>query len=726
MVAGTQSQPAFGQADLSNCEREQIHLAGSVQPHGALLVVRDNDLKIVQSSANAAEFLGVPAVLDRQLADLGGNLAEEVRRRLGEPLHSIARAVRCRIGATAAQWDGLIHKPSGGGIIVELEPAGPPVDLLKHMKGGLDRVTASNSLRELCNETAALYKQLTGYDRVMVYRFDDQGHGEVLAEEKEAHLEAYLGNRYPASDIPQMARRLYEKNRVRVLKDVDYRPVPLHPRLSPFTGKDLDMSLCFLRSMSPIHMQYLKNMGVVATLVVSIIVGGKLWGLVACHHYEPRFVHYEARAVCELLAEIVATRIAALESFTITQADLSVRRLEQRMAEAIARHGNWRTALFDSPQSLLSPTRADGAALLFESETFTTGEVPGTQQLRQICDWLDTRPRAALFATASLTLDQPALAALKPIASGLLAVPISPDRGEYLLWFRMERVRTVTWGGNPQKPVVVGNDPADLSPRRSFAQWRELVEGTSEPWSPADLAAGRHIGEAVADFVLQFRSVRMLIAADQLEQVSNQLRSCGQPVVIVNSDGRVLLLNQAFARLLPAAHGHVEWMDDLGAAFENAIEAREALRASLTRGSRWVGELRLRGAFGDGPILRIRADPVVSSSGTTLGVVLLGTDLSELQNIDAARQRFQESIVAHHRVGSAPLDRATNLVYRNLLSRIVGNAQVAALEITDGVELGSVPLLLEQLRLSVARSSQLLEHLVAHSADARQDPPQKR
>ncbi|WP_431204542.1 GAF domain-containing protein [Bradyrhizobium betae] len=163
----------------------------------------------------------------------------------------------------------------------------------------------------MCEEAATLFQDRTGYDRVMVYRFDDEGHGEVFSERRKPELEAYLGNRYPATDIPQMARRLYERTRVRVLVDVNYQPVPLQPRLSPITGRDLDMSLCFLRSMSPIHLQYLKNMGVGATLVISLVVGGKLWGLVACHHYEPRFIHFELRAVCELLAEAIATRIAA-------------------------------------------------------------------------------------------------------------------------------------------------------------------------------------------------------------------------------------------------------------------------------------------------------------------------------------------------------------------------------------------------------------------------------
>jgi len=294
--------PAFGQADLSNCEREQIHLAGSIQPHGALLAIRDSDCVIVQASANAASFLGLDhEVIGRRLDSLEGDLAQRIAPLLDTPLHAIPMAVRCTIGAAGAKFDGLVHRPPDGSLIIELERAGPPVDLSKHVESAVRRIVGASSLRALCDDAATIFQDLTGYDRVMVYRFDDEGHGEVFSERRKPELEAFLGNRYPASDIPQIARRLYERNRVRVLVDIEYEPVPLTPRLSPITGQDLDMSLCFLRSHSPIHVQYLKNMGVGATLVASLLVGGRLWGLIACHHYVPRFMHFAVRSVVATL-----------------------------------------------------------------------------------------------------------------------------------------------------------------------------------------------------------------------------------------------------------------------------------------------------------------------------------------------------------------------------------------------------------------------------------------
>lgn len=709
------SAPAFGQADLSNCEREQIHLAGSIQPHGALLVVREPDLVVVQASGNARTFLGLrEEFVGRRLDQFPGDLARRLAPHVTAPLAAIPMGVRCRTGSPEAEYDVLVHRPPQGGLVVELERAGPPVDLSRHVEQALARLLASSSLRALCEEAASVFKDLTGYDRVMVYRFDEEGHGEVYCERRESHLEPYLGNRYPASDIPQIARRLYERNRVRVLVDIDYTPVPLDPALSPLTGGQLDMSLSFLRSMSPIHIQYLKNMGVGATLVISLMVAGRLWGLVACHHYAPRFVHYELRTVCELLAEAIGTRIAGFESFVQAQVELSVRRLEQRMIEAISRDGDWRTALFDGSNALLQPVDATGAALLFEGQVLTLGEVPGTHELREIGAWLDDRPRGPAFATASLRAANARFASLTPVASGLLATPVSSAPGDYLLWFRPERIRFVTWGGNPYKPVDIGNDPSQLSPRRSFAQWHQLVEGTSDPWTDADLAAARLIGESVADVVLQFRSVRMLIARDQLEQVTRQVRYSEQPVIIADAAGRILVANEAFSRLLHAPPPTLQWVEDLPRFFSDPEDVRRSLRDMLRDRRSWRGEAALASG-GEPKPLFVRGDPVFSAPDRVSGFVLLFTDLTERKAAEAARRRFQDELVGRHRVMNVTLDSRADLVYRNLLATVVGNARLAALEITDGVDLGRMPQMLEGVQASVERTAELLAQLVWHA-----------
>jgi chemotaxis family two-component system sensor kinase Cph1 len=342
--------------------------------------------------------------------------------------------------------------------------------------------------------------------------------------------------------------------------------------------------------------------------------------------------------------------------------------------------------------------------------------------LREIGAWLGEHIKAGLYSTASLRAVDPHFAPLTPVASGLLATAVSGAAGDYLLWFRPERIRFVTWGGNPYKPVDIGNDPSQLSPRRSFAQWHQLVEGTADPWSDADLAAARLIGESVADVVLQFRSVRMLIARDQLEQVTRQVRFAEQPVIVGDAAGRILLTNESFERLLRAAHPSLQWLEDLPLFFTDPAEVRRNLRELLRERRSWRGEVAVDNDAGEARPLLVRGDPVFSSADRVSGFVLLFTDLTERKNAESARRRFQESIVDRHSVMNVPLDSRAHLVYRNLLGTVVGNAQLAALEITDGVDLGRMPHMLEGVQASVSRAADLLARLVWHaSRDAEND-----
>jgi PAS domain S-box-containing protein len=703
--------PAFGTATLSNCEREQIHLAGSIQPHGALITLREADCRILQESANAAPFLGLPGPL-RGLhpRDLGGDLWARIEPLLTSSGRSIPFALRCFAGAGANPLNALLHKAPSGETVVELERAGPIVDYTRVVEQGVDVILAAGSLRDLCDASAALFRDLTGYDRVMVYRFDEEGHGEVFSETRRPELEAFLGNRYPASDIPQIARRLYERNRVRLLADIDYTPAPLEPRLSPATGEELDMSLCFLRSASPIHIQYLKNMGVAGTLVVSLMVGGKLWGLISCHHYAPRILHFEMRAVCELLAEIVGTRIAALESFAQGQAELAVRRLEQRMIQSVSREGDWRGALFDSAHALLLPLEATGAALLFEGKMRAIGEAPGTEDIRDLGRWLAPRLIEGVFATSALAADAPQFEPLTGVASGVVATRISNEPDEMLIWFRKERVRTVTWGGNPFKPPSENDDPSELSPRRSFAQWHQVVEGTSDPWSPAQRAAARLIGESVADVVMQFRALRILVAQDQLDHVLRQVHSAEQQIIVASPDGHVLEANRALNDLLGAS-GPVRRLDDLPAYFVDQAAVARSLAALRDSRTPWRGEARLVTAAGRTLPVAVRGDPVLASRDRVLGYVVLLTDLTERKAADAARERFRHSVMLSQRRLMGRVDSSAALAVEGLMSRIIDNAQLAALEIADGLDTTGIPETLESVRASVARAAEVLEQI---------------
>jgi PAS domain-containing protein len=326
-----------------------------------------------------------------------------------------------------------------------------------------------------------------------------------------------------------------------------------------------------------------------------------------------------------------------------------------------------------------------------------------------------------VVATSTLARLAPAFAALTPVASGLLAVPVSTVAGEWLIWFRPEQVRTVTWGGMPFKPIPIGDDPAELSPRRSFAKWHQVVQGSAEPWTPRDLAAARLIGETVTDVVLQFRAVRTLIAQDQLDQVRRQVAASDQPVVILDPHGRIQLTNDAFEALMPPAVAGARRVDDLLPAFAEPAELRRRLRDVLENRRSWRGELRVQGPTGEVPLL-VRADPVLSAPDRVLGFVFLFTDLAGRKAVDQARRRFQERILDRQRPRAGRLDGPADLVFRGLLATVVENAQLAALEVTDGGDPAGMPAMLESLRDSVARTAAVLEVLIAHAARAG-DPP---
>ena len=721
MTVNISPTPAFGTADLSNCEREQIQYAGAIQPHGALLLLSEPDLIIAQISANAAHFLGgADARPGQPLASLDGSLPAALIPLLTQPLDDQPLALRGTLGRRRDMLQALIHRPAGGGLLIELEPLTDNSDqpvIAAQLESALQSILVSVALRNLADEAARFVKTLTGYDRVMVYQFDQEGHGQVFAEQCERGLEPYLGNRYPASDIPQIARRLYLRHRVRLLVDVNFEPVKLEPALSPMSDAPLDMSLCVLRASSPIHNQYLKNMGVRATLVMSLVIEGRLWGLIACHHYAPYFVPFKVRAACELLAEAIATRIAALQSFAAAQAELSARRLEQRMAEALTRDGRWRNALFDNPQALLHPTRATGVALMYEGEATTCGDVPATQDIRAIAAWLDSHTDTECLsgepvATDRLGAARESLAVIAAIASGVLAVRITASPGAYLIWVRPEEVQTITWGGDPTKPMIIGDHPTDLSPRRSFAQWQQVMRQQSQPWTEADIAAARVIGCMVSDVVLQSSSVRLLIAHDQLDQLREDVGASSQSVIITDVAGDILLINQACSQLIGETNQQTGNLVDLPALFSEPKLLVERLHSLQKFQLGWRCESALRRANGASTPVQIRADPIFASADHVLGYVLMLTDMTDKKAANVARRQFQDGVLDPNRDIGALISNNNGLNFSNLLHAIVENGQLAGLEITDRVDPTRMPDQLSAVRDSVRRATILLKNIL--------------
>ena len=720
------TSPAFGQADLTNCERELIHLAGSVQPHGLLLALREPELRVIQASENVQTLLGihVESLLKQPVAELGGDL-HACLKALGQRPHDLAQPapLRCTVlvCGEAHAFEGTVHRVAGAGgtsvLLVEIEPVGtahmladtvdiPGPQLRELLGAAVERFSTASTTGTLADSVVRAFRDMLGYDRVMVYKFDPDGHGKIIAEARDPRLESLLGHHYPASDIPQRARELYLRNRLRVLVDVHYEPSPLMPRQPPGASEELDMSMCQLRSMSPLHLQYLKNMGVTATLVVSLVREGRLWGLIACHHYAPRNLRFAVRAAADLLAEVAATRIAAIENYAHAQVAIQVRRLEQRLVEATSTEGDWRLALFRNPRTVLQPLEATGAALFYEGELLTAGEAPSTAELRALMQWIDAQSFEGLFSCSSVVRSNPALDSLTPTASGVLAVKLSTSKPDYLMWFRKEQLLTVTWAGDPSKPMVA-NNPLELSPRNSFAAWSEIVRGTALPWSTSELALGRGFGASLVDIIVQINAVRLLIAEHQLAQIRTTVGSSAEPVVIGDASGRALFANQAFAALRQRAEPMP--LDNLPAIFTQPDHVAEML-ASLSRERQpWRGELRLLLAGGKTLPVAVRAEIVPARDGSVLGFFMIFVDLTDSERATEARQHLEQSLskavdAEPERDGS----RATRLGTRgDVMGAILANASLAAMDIADGNTAPTVAPLLAELEASTRRATDL-------------------
>ena len=718
----TTTNPAFGQADLTNCERELIHLAGSIQPHGVLLVLAEPDLRVVQASANTVPLLGIALddLLGRPAATLGGNLRANVEQVQAALAPEERRPLRCDIEANGArrEFEGVLHRLPDGQLALELEPlpdGGPPHLQAMHRELGqrvadaVRLITGADSIDSLVESVVACFREITGYDRVMVYRFDPDGHGQVVAEARAEGLESLLGHHYPASDIPQRARDLYVRNRARVLVDAHYVPVPVVPRKVPGTDDELDMSLCWLRSMSPLHIQYLKNMGVTATLVVSLVREGQLWGLVACHHYSPRTLHYAIRAASELLGEVVANRIAAIENRVLGQVGVLLRRLERRLVEAASTDGDWRAALFQEPRALLQPLGATGVALIHAGEVMTAGDVPATAELRSLVRWLSAQGVESLFSCASIERADAALAALTPAASGVLAVRLSLTRPDFLVWLRPEQVAEVTWAGDPGKPMI-DDDPLNLSPRRSFAAWSQIVRGSAVRWSRAEITLARAIGTSLADFMMQVQVVQLLIAQHQLSQVRRDVSSAMEPVAIADAAGSILFMNESLADLLPEARRRPAQLEDLAAFFAEPLATRAVLDALVAEHRQWQGELTLAATRrGDLPVC-MRADLVPGPLGLPLGYIVILTDLTAARGTAAARAHFEAALADEQRGGRLSGDPDT--AGRDpVLGAILADADRAARDIAGVATGAETAQQLRELESATRRATALYRQL---------------
>ena len=519
--------------NLTNCDREPIHIPGAIQPHGCLLVISRSNWQITQISNNTESLLGIlpqqllGQSLDRLLSTEQITAIANCLDRNFELINPLKLSLATQTGLKP--FSCIVHSLDGISLILELEPDESHngltfVQFYQISKSILLQMQQAGNLSELCQVMVQQLRKITGFDRVMIYQFDETGAGNIIAEDRLEELEPYLGLHYPDSDIPRQAKQLYTLNLLRLVPQVNYEPAPILGLDSLDSEREpLDLSLSVLRSVSPIHIEYLQNMGVKATLTISLLKQGKLWGLIACHHQSPYFISYEMRSICEFLGQVMALELDSKEANEDLDYKIYLKSMQSELIKNLSGAENITDALVRDRRPLLNLVGAEGAAVYTEGHLVLLGHTPSEADLFDLIQWLETQFHQDLFVTHALPKVYPAAIAFKEVASGLLALSITNVQKNYVLWFRPEVLQQVNWAGDPQKAQQIEADGTlTLFPRQSFELWQETVQQQSLPWKPWEIEMAIELRSAVVGIVL--RKMNELAAINlELERSNSDL-----------------------------------------------------------------------------------------------------------------------------------------------------------------------------------------------------------
>lgn len=541
--------------DITNCDREPIHIPGSVQGHGFVIVV-DEFLIITHCSENLNGFI------DRAPSSILGESISWIEKFLhtsstGPFLANIIHAAKTGNGLNAknpyrVEINGkpfnLIVTKSADFLFLEFEPNISGLHNMRFDLGSsISEILSVSDLNSLYNRIAVKIKEIISFDRVMVYKFHEDGHGQVIAEAKNKDLKPWLGLHFPASDIPKQARELYKVNLTRLIANVFDTPARLLSILDP-TRYPLDMTQLGLRAVSPIHIQYLKNMEVASSFSISLLNSDKLWGLVACHNYTPRFIHYENRETAKIIGQVLSSAISFREIQEDEHQKLKLKLKVDELAKQLSRTDSPADALIKQSVTILDAVDATGAVLIYDKQILCLGETPALPFIEDLIKWLETSNVPNVFETDRLPTLFDAAVLEKNKASGLLACRINRELREYILWFRPEYLVTIQWAGNPEKPVSIdkANNP-QMSPRSSFDAWSDTRKLTSSPWKPEDMNSAAELRDEIT-----FKINRK---ASELRELNEKLK-----IAYDNLDSFSYTISHDLKNPLSSIHGFSEYL----------------------------------------------------------------------------------------------------------------------------------------------------------------------
>jgi chemotaxis family two-component system sensor kinase Cph1 len=512
---------------LQECDKEPIHIPGLIQPFGALLALRERDGVVEHASENVPLLLGV------EVAQALGRPVTELLTPVEGPLDILAHALALKVGrmswirvtsGNGHEFDLTLHRHAGM-VLLELESKAlsdglSALSFQRELEDAVAAVQASEGLDELCQTLTSELRRLTGFDRVMVYRFDAEWNGAVIAESLAEGVDSYIDQHFPASDIPSQARAMFLQTWVRMIPSSTYVPVPLHAAPIREGEVPLDLGRSLLRSASPIHLEYLRNMQVGASLTISLIRDGQLWGLVTAHHSGPKHVQHVVRRGCELRGRVASSLLRSQEENDDLAYKNKLRAVHAQLLSYMTTEDDFVSALVNNSPNLLDLTSATGAAaaILFEGKWTLIGKVPRIDEINGLVRWLATEyPRSEVFATHELPRLYPPAENFKDVVSGLLAISIPKSDDNYVLWFRPEVIQTISWAGNPTKSVELHESGVRLHPRKSFSLWKEVVKSRAVPWKRVEIEAALELRKSITEIDLERQFHKERIARADVE-----------------------------------------------------------------------------------------------------------------------------------------------------------------------------------------------------------------
>ena len=705
------------QQALQRCAGEPIHQIGFIQPHGAMIVIgTDSNRRVLQASVNLQKILGLPAVsiLDRPLDAVIGNMqAIEIERLIiMTAQRHVASALMLIPSLGSAALVQVRVFPSDDVFVIELTPQTQPEERLENhlidTQRALLLINDEADLLLYLEKTGELMRQITGFDRVMIYRFDPNWDGEVIAEARTQSAESYLGSRFPASDIPAQARQLYARNRFRLVVDVQADPVELTPTLNPLTGKPLDMTLSVLRGFSPVHVEYLRNMGVKASMSISLLQNGRLWGLIACHHMMPRWPPASVQDTAALISQIASARLSAVDAQHRQSLGDDVSSVVGYLLKVINIDTTLEAVLNQMQSQMLDLLDGSGLVVVIDGKCYGLGQVPDQAAIDELLAWLGSQLTSDVFACDHLSeLFAPA-AAYHNVVCGLLASPVTTDMHNCMVWLRPERFRTVRWAGSPQKIVhadAEGN--VLLSPRKSFDAWTEAWRGRSASWTAAECDAAVILARALTVGIAQKTRLEQSQAAQREieKRYTLALNATNDGIWDWNVQTDKTITNPAFSVMLGFAPGELgdnsntEWMhllhpDDLDHVLEFAKD-------SLGRERRFNTEFRLRCKDGGYKWILSRGTLLErDSQGHPLRAIGTHSDLTNRKKMEIQLRDAKEKAEAANLAKSEFL---ANMGHELLtpMNVILGMTELACRRVTD-------PRASDQLQTAMGSARQLL------------------